>query len=84
MISIIPKLSKVKKMKKMVLILLALASLSFAEETKKEDCKEYLKRGDDRLNTRNDPQGELKATAFYLRYQICKDLEKEQTKEGKK
>ncbi len=74
-------------MKKMVLILLALASLSFAEETKKEDCKEYLKSGDYYLNSSsssNDPQVKLKATPYYLRYQICKDLEKEQTKEGKK
>lgn len=65
-------------MKKMVLILLALASLSFAEETKKEDCKVYLERGDDLL------KGDPKAVSYYLRYQICKDLEKEQTKEGKK
>lgn len=71
-------------MKKMVLILLALASLSFAEETKKEDCKEYLKSGDYYLNNRDVQDAKLKATAFYLRYQICKDLEKEQAKEGKK
>lgn len=31
----------------------------------------------------NNPQFKLNATPYYLRYQICKDLEKEQLKEGK-
>ena len=81
LIGTIPILSKGKKI---VLILLSLASLSFAGETKKVDCKEYLERGDYYLDNRDVQDGKLKATAYYLRYQICKDLEKEQAKEEKK
>lgn len=69
-------------MKKIVLVLIALASFSFASE-KKEDCMSYVKEGDsyveraekDRDDQRKAVYASL-ATANYLKYQICKDLQK--------
>ena len=71
-------------MKKLVLVLVALASLSFAADEKKEDCSKYLKEGDnyiERANRSSFPVIDRAfysslATSNYLRYQICKDLEK--------
>lgn len=70
-------------MKKLVLVLVALASLSFAADQKKEDCSKYLeyadsleKQGYDGNRPEMSNYNIQKATANYLRYQICKDLEK--------
>lgn len=70
-------------MKKIVLVLIALASFSFASE-KKEDCMSYVKEGDFYVQrAENDRDDQRKAvyaslaTANYLKYQICKDLQKE-------
>ena len=72
-------------MKKLVLLLVALASLSFAADEKK-DCSQYLNKGDHKLEELSSSSGYMtaerklqysnEATAYYLRYQICKDLEK--------
>lgn len=74
-------------MKKIVLVLVALASLSFASE-KKEDCMKYIKNGDYYLDGTESKSGHMTeerklmysniATANYLRYQICKDLQKKE------
>jgi hypothetical protein len=70
-------------MKKLVLLLVALASLSFAADQKKEDCSRYLEYGDSLKNKGYDGSSPemsnyniQNAIATYLRYQICKDLEK--------
>lgn len=70
-------------MKKLVLLLVAFASLSFAADEKKEDCSRYIEYGDSfykKSYDGNSPElsnyNMQNAIASYLRYQICKDLEK--------